>query len=103
MYIDKVRAKFYLDKAYPINTLMKESVLLQLKTDEEASAFEKEQYQGMTGSLMFLMVEIRPDIAFATLITSRYAKNLSYQHIKAAKMILRYMKGFKHWGIIYGR
>ncbi len=56
----------------------------------------------MTGSLIFSMVETRPDIAFATSITSRYAKNPSHQHTEAVKTILRYMKGSKHRGITYG-
>lgn len=41
-YIDKVLAKFHLDKAHPVNTPMKESALLQPKTDGEASASERE-------------------------------------------------------------
>ncbi len=55
-YIDKVLAKFHLDKAHPVNAPMKESAL-QPRTDGEASASERERYQGMTGSLMFSMVE----------------------------------------------
>ena len=101
-YIDKVLTRFHLDKANPVNTPMKESALLQQRTDGEASASEKERYQGMTGSLMFSMVETRPDIAFATSVASRYTKNPSHQHIEAVKTILRYMKGSKQRGITYG-
>ena len=56
----------------------------------------------MIGSLMFTMVETRPNIAFVTSIASRYAKNLSHQHSGAVKMILRYMKDYKHYGITHG-
>lgn len=101
-YIDKVLAKFYFDKAYRVNTPIKENALLYQRTKRKASAFEKERYQGMTRSLMFSMVEIRPDIAFTTSIVSRFAKNPSHQYIEAVKIILRYMKGLKQRCIIYG-
>ena len=88
-YIDKVLARFHLQKAHPVNTLMKKSVLLQQRTDGEAYASEKVRYQGMTRSLMLSIVETRPDIAFATSVASHYSKNLSHQHTEAVKTILR--------------
>lgn len=54
---------------------MKESAILEQRIDGEASSSEKDRYQDMTDSVMFLMVETRPDIAFATSIASRFAKN----------------------------
>ncbi len=87
-YIDKVLSKFHLDKAHIVNTPMKKFAILKQRTEGEASASEKERYQGMTGSLMFSMVETRPDIAFATSIASCFAKNPGHQHIKAVKTIL---------------
>ena len=66
VYIDKVLNKFHLDKANTINTPMKETTLLQPGTEGEATTAEKEKYQGITGSIMFLMIETRPDISFAT-------------------------------------
>ena len=56
----------------------------------------------MTGSITFSMVETRPDIAFATSVASRFAKNPSHQHTEAVKTILRYLKGSKDQGITYG-
>lgn len=52
---------------------------------------------------MLFMVETRPDIAFATSVASRYAKNLSYLHIKGIKIILKYLKSSKDRGIVYRR
>ena len=101
-YIDKVFARFYLDKANTVNTLMKETALFQARTDGQASAAEKKRYQGMTGSIMFLMVETRPDIAFATSVASRFAKNPGSQHTEVVKTILQYLKGSRERGITYG-
>lgn len=57
----------------------------------------------MTGSLMFSMVERRPNIVFTISVTSRFAKNPSHTHIKNIKTILKYFKGMKKQGIIYGQ
>lgn len=44
VYIDKVLAKFHLDKANLINRPMKESAFLNQRTEGEASPSEKERY-----------------------------------------------------------
>lgn len=56
----------------------------------------------MTRSLMFSMIETRPDIAFSTAVSSRFLKNPSHQHMEAAKTILNYLKGSKLRGMTYG-
>ena len=81
---------------------MRESVILQARTEGEASTAERERYQGMIGSIMFSMVETRPDVAFATSVASRFAKNPGHQHTEFVKTILRYLKGSRDRGITYG-
>lgn len=95
-YIEKVLEKFHLDKANPVNTLMKESVPLTQRKEREALPSEKERYQAMTGSIIFSMVETRPNIAFVTSLVSRFVKNPSHQHTEAVKTILKYLKRSKH-------
>lgn len=56
----------------------------------------------MTGSIMFSIVERKPDIAFATSLISHFVKNPGHQHTKAVKIILQYLKGFRKRGILYG-
>ena len=94
-YIDKVLSKFHLDKAHTATTPIKESSILQPRTEGQAIATEKEKYQGMIGSIMFSIVETRPDIAFATSVTAQFVKNSGHQHIEAVKIILQYFKGSK--------
>ena len=98
-YINKILSKFHLAKSNTSNTPMKESPLIP--SEGEATPAERERYQGMTGSIIFSMVETRPDIAFATSVVSRFAKNPSYQHIEAVKTILRYLKATRETGITY--
>lgn len=101
-YINKVHNKFYLDRTYVSNTLMKKIALLKHKTEEKVSRSKKKRYQGMTGSFIFSIVETRPDIAFTISVASCFAKNLGYQHIKAIKTILQYLKGLNKQRITYG-
>ena len=77
-YVDKILEKFHLNKANAVQTLMKEEVLLMPRTEGKASVSKQEKYQAMTGSLMFSIVETRPDIAFSTSVASRFSKNPLY-------------------------
>ena len=102
-YIEKVLQKFHLHQANSCTTPMVEAAELTPSPDEiEASQANREKYQAMTGSLMFSMVETRPDIAFSTSVASRFAKNPGHIHTEAVKRILKYLKGTKERGIVYG-
>lgn len=45
---------------------MQKTILLQLRMKDEATIAKQERYQGMTGFIMFSIVETRPNISFAT-------------------------------------
>ena len=45
------------------------------------------------GSLMYVMVCMRPDITFVVGVVSRYMSNLGREHWVAVKWILMYLKG----------
>lgn len=100
-YIDKIVHRFGLGSAKPCNTPMREDFLIP--NEKQATEAEVKNYQAMVGSIMFAMIESRPDIAFATSLVSRFAKNPSKAHIEAVKMILRYLHTTRTRGITYGR
>jgi hypothetical protein len=50
-------------------------------------------YSSTVGSLMYLMVCTRPDIAHAVGVMRSYMKNLGKEHWEAVKWILRYLRG----------
>lgn len=56
----------------------------------------------MTGSIMFSIVETRPDITFATSVVVWFTKNPSHQYTKVVKIILQYLKSSKEQGITLG-
>lgn len=72
-------------------------------SEKKATTAKQKRYQGITDSIIFFIVETRPDIAFATSIISQFAKNSSYQHTKAMKTILQYLKATRDIRITYER
>lgn len=80
---------------------MKESSLLAPNA-REATPKGIKHLQALVGSIMFALLETRPDIAVGTSAVSRYAKNPSNQHIEAAKTFLRYLSGTKNKVITFG-
>lgn len=101
-YINKFFNKFYVNKAHIVNTPKKKTALFKQKTKWETLLLEKKRYQGMIESLIFLMVETRLNIAFATFVASYFAKNPDHQYTKAVKTILQYLKGLNKQIITYG-
>ncbi len=55
----------------------------------------------MSRSIIFSIIEIRPDIIFAMSIVCCFTNKLSQQYTKALKTIMRYFKVTKILGITY--
>ena len=60
-------------------------------------------YQSAVGSLLYLSLSKRPDIAFAVIniYVAKFCAKPNKQHWTAAKQILRYLKGTQHFGLLY--
>ena len=58
-------------------------------------------YEKAVGSLMYLMVCTRPDIALAMGKVSRYMSNPGKVHWEAVKWILRYLESTKDFGLLF--
>jgi Reverse transcriptase (RNA-dependent DNA polymerase)/Integrase core domain/gag-polypeptide of LTR copia-type/GAG-pre-integrase domain len=63
------------------------------KYDGQATTAEIKLFQQMIGSLLYVQIGTRPDIAFAVSRLSQYASNPSPQHIRLAKYVITYLKG----------
>jgi len=55
----------------------------------------------LIGSLLYIMLGTRVDIAFAVIKLARYASNPSNIHFTAVKRVFKYLKGTKDYGITY--
>ena len=61
----------------------------------------KIHYQHLVGSLLYLALCTRPDIAYATMALGQYNANPTCAHLLAAKGVLRYLLGTIDYGLEY--
>ncbi|KAL0384322.1 UNVERIFIED_CONTAM: Retrovirus-related Pol polyprotein from transposon TNT 1-94 [Sesamum radiatum] len=73
------------------------------KSDSEKKLMEKVPYSNAIGSIMYLMVCTRPDIAYAVSCLNRYMSNAGPPHWEALKWLLRYLSGSANTGIKFSR
>jgi len=91
---------FGMDKATPNKTPMASGVKLT-KTGEGLLP-EGNRYAELVGSLLYLSTTTRPDIAFAVGVLSRLMSCRQEDHMRAAKGLLRYLRGTTRLGVVYG-
>ena len=58
-------------------------------------------YAFVVGSLMYAEVCTRPDISYAIGMLGRYQSNPGLEHWKAAKKVMRYLKGTRDYKLTY--
>ena len=96
-YVKKVLSRLNMNEAKPVSTPLgshfKLSKEQSLKTEEERDHMSKVQYASAIGSLMYVMVCTRPNIAHAMGVVSRFISRPRKQHWEVVKWILRYLKG----------
>jgi hypothetical protein len=99
-YISKVLAKYSLTSCNPIYTPMDTKAKL-VPNKEVASKEDIRHFQEIVGSLLYITLGTRLDIAFPTIRLARYASNPSKEHFTAIKRVLRYLKTTIDYGITY--
>ena len=73
------------------------------KSTTQAIKEDIKYFQSAIGSLMYAMLETRPDIAYAVAKLSQFASNPNDIHLKALKHLFRYIKGTLHYGLHYSK
>ncbi|KAL0368464.1 UNVERIFIED_CONTAM: Retrovirus-related Pol polyprotein from transposon TNT 1-94 [Sesamum calycinum] len=73
------------------------------KTVSEKEKMKNTPYSNAIGSIMYLMVSTRPDIAYAISCLSRYMSNLGPSHWDALKWLLRYLNSSNNYGITFSK
>ena len=69
--------------------------------DLEKKEMKNIPYASVVGSLMYAQVCTRPGISYAVGMLGRYQSNLGLEHWKAAKKIMRYLKGTRDYKLTY--
>lgn len=101
-YTQEILKKFNMEDSKPVVTPFD----LNLKFEDEFQVKEEFQnlpYRKLIGSLMYLTMGTRVDITYAVNYLSQFNSKYSDVHWKAAKRILRYLKGTSDHGIEYKR
>lgn len=101
-YIEKVLRVFGMESATGKATPMEANGTQILKANtKQASEEDIKLFQSIIGSLMYAMIQTRPDIAFAVCFLSRFLSNPTAAHIQAAHRVLRYLGHTKTLGVTY--
>ena len=101
-YIQKVLSDFGMETCQPKATPMNPKQILNHRPDEEVPDEEaKARFATAIGSLMYLMVGTRPDIAFALGMLSRFTAQPQSHHQVALQRLLRYVKATQSHRITY--
>lgn len=82
---------------------MKACSAIEMLDPDDYDKTNLHEYQRLIGKLMYLSCRTRPDIAFAVGQLSRHNADPRKGHLRAAKRVVRYLKGTMQMGLIFGR
>ena len=105
-YATEVLKKFGMWYSKPQQTPVSTDIKLSARDcPEEQDKYKMASvpYRSVIGSLMYLMVSTRPDLAASLSILSRFLANPGEVHWEAAKRVLRYLKGTVNVGLRFER
>ena len=100
MYAENLLRKFGMEQSKSVSTPTDPSLKL-VKGAEDDEAIDQERFQSAIGSLLYLSLGTRPDIAYAVSTIARFTVKPTKQHWSTLKRILRYLKGTINHGIVY--
>ena len=99
-YVCGVLERFGMTECKPVSTPL-ETGKKFLKTPDDEDPVDTQQYQEIIGSLVYLSISTRPDIAEAVGKLSQHMGRPNNDHWVGAKRVLRYLKGTTKHGLIY--
>lgn len=97
-YAKRVIDKFRMSGANPVSILPDSHTVLHPITKNEVES-EIVLYRETVGSLMFLAIVSRPDIAYSVNLVSKYLNNHNDSHWRTVKRIFAYLTGTSEYGI----
>ena len=105
-FIDTILSRFSMTDAKPYASPMVPGAYYSKgdapSSPDEAARMQRTPYRQAIGSLMYLAIATRPDIAFAVSILSRFLNDPGDTHWEAVKRIYRYLKATKDMQLTYG-
>jgi hypothetical protein len=105
-YIERLLKSFGMDNANsahtpaPVERLSKST---RPETPEEKTRTAMFPFRAFVGTVMYLMITTRPDIAYAVIQLARFVNDPRHEHIAYSKRLMRYLQGTKDLGLCYQR
>src|SRR5258707_9755754 len=99
-YALKFVKRFGLENCKPVRMPLPTGYVPTLN-EGEASAQQRTYYQSIIGSLLYLALGTRPDIAYAAISMLQFSANPSEEHIQQALYIVRYVSCTLNANITY--
>lgn len=112
LYTEKVLKTFNMDTCKPVSS--PEDANIKLSRDDSPSPshddydahvdeMRRTPYAAVVGSLLYLSICTRPDIAHSVHVLTRFMHNPGRAHWQYAKRVLRYLRGTTNYGLLYSR
>ena len=99
-YTEKILQRFQMSRCNPVSLPATPEAFLNKEENSEKTV--KVPFKEVTGSLMYLMLSTRPDIAFAVNQISQFCENPQPDHWAAVKRIFSYLQGTRDYGLHFG-
>ncbi|KAK5846720.1 hypothetical protein PVK06_003017 [Gossypium arboreum] len=96
----KVLSKLNMSKCKPASTPV--ALGEKLSSTSEHDRVDEKGYKSLVGCLLYLTAT-RLDIMYAVSLLSRFMHCCNVAHFKAAKRVLRYVKGTLNFGVKFGK
>ena len=102
--MEKILQRFGMSNSKPVLTLLaqhfKWSGEFSIKTDKEKEETAKVPYSSVVGSIIYLMVCTKPDLAHLVSVMSRYMVIFRKEHWQGVKWIMTFLKGCGWHGLM---
>jgi hypothetical protein len=105
-YATSILKRFSMENSKPVGTPMECNLKLSEsmcpQNDAEREFMKQHSYRSVVGSIMYLMISTRPDLAYVVQQLSQFLTNPGPGHWQAAKRALRYIRGTIDYGLVLG-
>ena len=99
-YAEKVVKRFSFENAKPVRTPLPAGYNPTVNKAETTPEL-RSKYQSVIGSLLYIMLGTRPDLAFPVIKMSQFSANPSEEHLKRALYIVRYLASSKSQALMF--
>jgi hypothetical protein len=99
-YIIELVKQFKLENSNPVSTPLPIGYV-PLENKNPIDEGLKSRYQSILGSILWIMLGSRLDIAFATVKMAQFANNPSQEHLDKLRWIVKYLNSTQHFRIVY--